>query len=122
MASKIFFSDDVKDYMLLNGFNLLDNKGLHDGMLWHREGEAVYFWQNRIEYQQKNALGDYQLKNTYIGFDGHNEQHLIMILHCMGVITIDSAVKLAAEQDGNVNHIGKILMSMPITQNLTNRS
>lgn len=122
MPLQSFFSTDVSEYLELNGFNQVDVKGMHDGMIWRKEKIALQLWQNRIELHEMNAIGDYRVKNTYIGFDGHNIQHLIMILHCMGAITIESAVKLAAAQEGNVQHIGKILMSMPLTDKLHTRS
>lgn len=122
MQTKNYFSTDVSDYMELNGFTKLDTKGVHDGMIWRLDNMGIQFWQNRIEMHQQDAIGDYRLKNTYTGFDGHNMQHLIMLLHCMGAITIDSANKLAAAQEGNVQHIGKILMAMPVTDKLTTRN
>jgi len=112
------FSNDVTEYLELNGYHQVDIKGVHNGMMWCKEGLAIQFWQNRIEMHEQDALKLYRLKNTYIGFDGQNIQHLIMILHCMGAITIESATKLAAEQDGNVKHIGEIMNSMPIANKL----
>jgi len=121
MQNKPFFSHEVSEYLDLNGFHQLDIKGMHDGMIWRREKIALQFWQNRIEMQEQNSLGDYKLKNTYVGFDGHNMQHLIMLLHCMGVITIESACKLAQQQEGNVKHISTLLTSLPATDTLCQR-
>lgn len=115
MPTNIYFHSDVSEYLSLNGFEPVDIKGAHDGMLWRKNKVAIQFWQNRIEMHQLNALNDYQLKNTYTGFDGRNMQHLIMILHCMGAITIESAVELAAEHETQPSHISKILFSLPLT-------
>lgn len=110
----IYFSSDVSEYMLINGFEMIDIKDLHDGMLWRKDKIAVQFWQNRIEKHEQNALGDFFLTNSYKGFDGRNIQHLIMILHCMGAITIESAWKLANEIEKKTEHISKILFSLPV--------
>lgn len=116
MNAASYFSLDVSEYMRLNGFVKINTKGMHDGMLWQKdESRAVYFWQNRIELHIKNAVGDWHVKNTYIGFDGHNMQHLIMILHCMGAITIQDANKLAQEHVHTSDQLEKIYMSMPLT-------
>lgn len=121
-ATKNYFSQDVEDYMELNGFHKMETKGMVNGMVWRKGIIALQFWQNRIEMLQENSLGHYKLNNTYIGFDGHNIQHLIMLLHCMGAITIDSACKLAVAQENNVQHINKILIAMPLTANLKTRN
>jgi len=122
MPTTTLFNPDVTEYLELNGFHQIDAKDVHDGMVWRKDDLALQFWQNRIELHQQDAIKVYRIKHTYIGFDGQNIQHLIMILHCMGVITIESATKLAAEQDGNVKHIGEILNSMPVTNKLTTRN
>lgn len=114
MHTKSFFSTDVSEYMQLNGFTKLDTKGMHDGMIWRKDKIAVQFWQNRIEMHVFNALGEFKLTNTYTGFDGHNIQHLIMLLHCMGAITIQSANELANKQTESSGQLEKIFLSMPV--------
>jgi hypothetical protein len=110
-----YFSEDVSLFLKLNGFNQINISGLHDGMLWQKENKAVQFWQNRIEAHRQNKLLDWQVKNTYIGFDGKNMQHLIMILHCMDIIKISDAVVLAEHQSNNADHVQKIINSKPLT-------
>ncbi len=123
MKSEVIqFNTDVSEYLKLNGFEIDSHISVPGGMIWRKEKLALQFWRDRIELHLQDGLGNYSLKNIYKGFDGQNIQHLIMILHCMEAITIDSANKLAEEQEDNVKHIGKILMSMPVSGNLINRS
>ncbi len=117
MQTKTTFNPEISEYLELNGFRQIDAKMLHDGMVWRTDFLAIQFWQNRIEKHVCTPHGDFKLDNTYIGFDGQNIQHLIMILHCMGAITIESANKMADEQESQVKHISKILLSMPVSSN-----
>jgi len=121
MHKQINYSEEISEYLLLNGFESVDLNGIHNGMLWRKHNLVVEFWQDRIQISKRDGINQYKLQNLYTGFDGHNIEHLIMLLHCSGAITIQSACKLAKEQDDQIKPIGKILMALPITETLCQR-
>lgn len=114
MKRNNYFSEDVTLFLELNGFIKIDVAGMHDGMLWQKGSKAVQFWQNRIEAHVQNPLQNWQLKNTYIGFDGKDIQHLIMILHCMDIIKISDAIQLGDQQSQQLDNSQKVVNSQPV--------
>lgn len=90
--SKPFFNPEVKEYFILNGFQLPAAEPLPNGMLFIKGNVSVQFWNNKIEVRHNNSV-HWNLYKSYTGFDGQNIFHLMLLMHLMDVINLRDVKK-----------------------------
>lgn len=84
------FAPEVTDYMLLNGYKLIDNNNDLGLLSFKKDDVAVVFYQDRIERRiispDKNAVT--RNLRSFKGFDGKDVFDLMMILHLIKAVDL----------------------------------
>lgn len=87
---KSAFSPEVVEYLLLNGFHLVQHDAELDSLSFRKGDVGVMFWQDKIERRiispDKSAVTR-NLKG-FKGFDGKNIFHLMLILHLIDAVNL----------------------------------
>lgn len=98
------FSPEVVEYMLLNGYKLLDNNADLGLLTFTRGSVAVLFFQDKVERRiissDKDAV--YRTTKSFKGFDGKDIFKLMMILHLLDAVDLKEVKKRVDSEEGKL--------------------
>lgn len=93
------YNPEIREYLELCGFTKTSDDSLPGGMMF-LGGEcevAVQMWGNKIMVSKYNGF-TWNTAGNYIGFDGQNLPHFMMLMHVMGAIDLNQ-VKARSDEE-----------------------
>lgn len=93
------YNPEIREYLELCGFQKTSDDSLPGGMMFFDANceVSVQMWGNKVQVSRYNGF-TWNTVGNYVGFDGQNLPHFMMLMHIMNAIDLNH-VKARSDEE-----------------------